>query len=197
MRSNRARSSAVRCLVGAAAFWVTRRSSGVICRRFDELDAVLESDIPERQLLAAVCSAKRIVDVENLEPARPDRDLHERIVPQPVEVDRILVPAGDRRGARPSPSRTSRAAHAPDRGGPPALFRYDDCGRLLSGFDLGLDFFGSKIGRYPILRVRSIELGLVGTDQPVYDGPADQGKYPPAKPGALGYEPLEAAVRGR
>jgi hypothetical protein len=30
----------------------------------------------------------------------PDRDLHERIVPQPVEVDRILVPAGDRRGAR-------------------------------------------------------------------------------------------------
>jgi hypothetical protein len=28
-----------------------------------------------------------------------DRDLHQRIVPQPVEVDRILVPAGDRRGA--------------------------------------------------------------------------------------------------
>jgi hypothetical protein len=29
-----------------------------------------------------------------------DRDLHERIMPQPVEVDRILVAAGDRRDAR-------------------------------------------------------------------------------------------------
>jgi hypothetical protein len=31
---------------------------------------------------------------------------------------------------------------------------------LLSGFDIGADFLGSKIGRYPILRVRGIKLGL-------------------------------------
>jgi hypothetical protein len=30
----------------------------------------------------------------------PDRDVHQRIVPQPVEVDRILAPASDRRSAR-------------------------------------------------------------------------------------------------
>ena len=32
--------------------------------------------------------------------AAADRELHQRIMPQPVEVDGILVPAGDRRGAR-------------------------------------------------------------------------------------------------
>jgi hypothetical protein len=32
--------------------------------------------------------------------AAADRDLHQRVMPQPVEVDGILVAAGDRRGAR-------------------------------------------------------------------------------------------------
>ena len=38
-----------------AGFWVTRRSGGVVCRRFDDLDAVLESDTSDdlRQLICA------------------------------------------------------------------------------------------------------------------------------------------------
>src|SRR5207253_7120115 len=36
-----------------AGFWVTRRSGGVVCRDFDDLDAVLESDTSDdlRQLI--------------------------------------------------------------------------------------------------------------------------------------------------
>src|SRR6266851_4888407 len=36
-----------------AGFWVTRRSGGVVCRHFDDLDAVLESDTSDdlRQLI--------------------------------------------------------------------------------------------------------------------------------------------------
>ncbi len=38
-----------------AGFWVTRRSGGVVCRHFDDLDAVLESDTSDdlRQLICA------------------------------------------------------------------------------------------------------------------------------------------------
>ena len=38
-----------------AGFWVTRRSGGVVCRHFDDLDAVLESDTGDdlRQLICA------------------------------------------------------------------------------------------------------------------------------------------------
>ena len=99
--------------------------------------------IPERQLLTAMCGTERVVDVEDLLPARlhcraglidqsrgeprrlrlarrilqtadgglrgqgragdrtaTDRDLHQRVMPQPVEVDGILVPARDRRDPR-------------------------------------------------------------------------------------------------
>jgi hypothetical protein len=99
--------------------------------------------VPERKLLAAMRRTERVVDVEDLKPARlhgraelveqsrgeprrlglarrilqttdrrlrakrctavrtpSDRKLHQRIVPQPVEVDGILVAARDRRGAR-------------------------------------------------------------------------------------------------
>ena len=38
-----------------------------------------------------------------------DRNLHQRIMPQPVEVDGVLVAARNRRRPAPSPSRTSRA----------------------------------------------------------------------------------------
>jgi hypothetical protein len=101
--------------------------------------ALVVMRVPERQLLAAMRRAERVVDVEDLNPARlhrraelvehnhpeprrvglagrilqpgdgrlrrqrrsglrtsPDRDLHQRIVPQPVKVDRILVSARDR-----------------------------------------------------------------------------------------------------
>ncbi len=39
--------------VSYAGFWVTRRSGGVVCRRFDDLDAILESDTSDdlRQLI--------------------------------------------------------------------------------------------------------------------------------------------------
>ena len=45
----------------------------------------------DRRLRGERCTAVRTA---------PDRDLHQRIVAQPVEVDRILVTASDRRGAR-------------------------------------------------------------------------------------------------
>ena len=47
-----------------------------------------------------------------------DRDLHQRIMPQPVEVDGILVAAGNRRRPAPSPSRTSRAGCGSHRADP-------------------------------------------------------------------------------
>ena len=105
--------------------------------------ALVVMRVPERKLLAAMRRAERVVDVEDLQPARlhgraelveqsrseprrldlarrilqtadrrlrgqrraalrtaADRKLHQRIVPQPVEVDGILVAAGDRRDAR-------------------------------------------------------------------------------------------------
>src|ERR1700733_9584791 len=121
--------------------------------------------VPERQLLAAMRRAERVVNVEYrllarlhrradlvdegpAEPRRlslarrilqaadrrlrgegctavrtaPDRDLHQRIMAQAVEVDRILVTASDRRGTRHdhlkhrvrirSPSRRSGSASA-------------------------------------------------------------------------------------
>jgi hypothetical protein len=39
-----------------AGFWVTRRSGGVVCRHFDDLDAVFESDTCDdlRQLICAL-----------------------------------------------------------------------------------------------------------------------------------------------
>jgi hypothetical protein len=30
-----------------AGFWVMRRSGGAVCRRFNDLDAILESDTPD------------------------------------------------------------------------------------------------------------------------------------------------------
>jgi hypothetical protein len=38
-----------------AGFWVTRRSGGVVCRRFEDLDAVFESDTRDnlRQVICA------------------------------------------------------------------------------------------------------------------------------------------------
>ena len=105
--------------------------------------ALVVMRVPERELLAAMRRTERVVDVEDLQPARlhgraelveqsraeprrlglarrilqtadgrlrgqrcpglrtaADRNLHERIVPQPVEVDGILVSACDRCGAR-------------------------------------------------------------------------------------------------
>ena len=104
--------------------------------------ALVMMRVPERQLLAAMRSAERVVDVENLHPARlhsrtelieeshtepcsvglarrvlqagdgrlrcqrraslrtaADGDFHERIVAQPVVIDGVLVPTGDRRRA--------------------------------------------------------------------------------------------------
>ena len=105
--------------------------------------ALVMMRVPERKLLTTMRRTERIVDIENLLPARltvvpdwssraavsraawvllgafsrrlmvdceasaapllrtaADRELHQRIVPQPVEVDGVLVPAGDRRDAR-------------------------------------------------------------------------------------------------
>ena len=105
--------------------------------------ALIVMRVPERKLLAAMRDAERVVDVEDLKPARlhggaelvnesctqprrlglarrileagdgrlrrqcfaalwtaPDRKLHQRIVAQPIEVDSILVAAGDRRHPR-------------------------------------------------------------------------------------------------
>jgi len=105
--------------------------------------ALIVMRVPERQLLAAMCRTERVVDVEDIHPARlhgraklieeshtksrrlglarrilqagdrrlrcqrraglrtaTDRDLHERIVAQPVVIDGIFISAGDRRRAR-------------------------------------------------------------------------------------------------
>ena len=118
--------------------------------------------VPERKLLAAMRRAERVVDVENLQLARPhcraelihqsrrqpprlaparrilqtrdgrlrrqrrsalrtapDRHLHQRIMPQPVKVDRVLVAARNRRSARhhhlehrmPDPVRSAPIRH--------------------------------------------------------------------------------------
>jgi ABC-type sulfate/molybdate transport systems ATPase subunit len=42
-------------IVSYAGFWVTRRSGGVVCRHFDDLDAVFKSDTCDdlRQLICA------------------------------------------------------------------------------------------------------------------------------------------------
>jgi hypothetical protein len=42
--------------VSYAGFWVMRRSGGAVCRHFDDLDAVLESDTSDdfRQLICSV-----------------------------------------------------------------------------------------------------------------------------------------------
>ena len=48
----------------------------------------------------------------------PDRKLHQRIMPQPIEVDPIFIAARNRRRHAPSPFRTSRAGYGSHRGDP-------------------------------------------------------------------------------